>query len=50
MEKKLHALLVARRKRSRRCSARWLSHTPRALMRDEFASLPGAADFKACPR
>jgi hypothetical protein len=50
MEKKLHALLVARRKRGRRCSARWLSHTARALMRDELASSPGAADFKAGPR
>jgi hypothetical protein len=50
MEKQLHAMLVARRKRGRRCSARWLSHTARSLMRHEFASSSGAADFKAGPR
>lgn len=50
MEAKLHTMLKERRKRGRRCSPRWLSHSARSLMSHEFVAMTGSTAFRAGPR
>jgi hypothetical protein len=50
METRLHSMLQERRKRGRRCSPRWLSHTARSLMSHEFVELSASMPFRAGPR
>ena len=50
METKLHSMLKERRKRGRRCSPRWLSHTARSLMSHDFVAMTGSTAFRAGPR
>ena len=49
-EQKLYAQLKACRRRGRRCSLRWLTHTMRQLVRVAFPNNEAAAGFVAGPR